>query len=111
VAAIVEGAAIASVLNALTTKTKIKTIVRIQATRYEFFMVCTSTLPEPLRISLSQALSTIRQARATANQAEDGRAESLVNQLAKLATMLENGLLIRDEFERMKAAVISKAGS
>jgi Short C-terminal domain len=99
------------VLNALTTKTKIKTIVRIQATRCEFFMLCTSTLPEALRISLSQALSTIRQARATANRPEDGRAESLVNQLAKLATMLENGLLTRDEFERMKAAVISKARS
>jgi Short C-terminal domain len=69
-------------------------------------------LPEALQISLSQALSTIRQARATASRPEDGRRpEFLVNQLAKLATMLENGLLTRDEFERMKAAVISAAGS
>ena len=64
VAGAVEGMTIAGVLNALTTKTKIRTVVRIQAAQCELFLLSTTTEPETLRIELSQALGAIRQARA-----------------------------------------------
>lgn len=71
---------------------------------------CSYAEREALRIELSRALGTICQARAgiTAH-ADDRPAASVVDQLGKLAVMLESGLLTREEFDRMKAAVIAKA--
>ena len=110
VAGAVEGMAIAAVLNALTTQTKIKTVIRVQATECELFLLCAYAEPEALRIELSRALGTIRQARAGITaRTEDRPAASVVDQLGKLAVMLENGLLTREEFNRMKAALIAKA--
>jgi len=110
VAGAVEGMAIATVLNVLTTQTAIKTIMRIQAAGCELFLLCTTAEPEALRIGLSRPLGAVRQARAAATAGTDGGvAASLVDQLGRLAAMLENGLLTREEFDRLKAALIAKA--
>jgi hypothetical protein len=61
-----EGMALASVLNALTTKTRITTIIRVQAAACELFLLWTQAPPEQLRIELSQPLGAIRAARAAA---------------------------------------------
>jgi hypothetical protein len=106
----VEGMAVAAVLNALTTKTTIRTVIRIQAAKCELFLLCTTAGPDALRIDLSRALGAIRQARPrTTARTDDGPGTSVVDQLGKLAAMLESGLLTREEFDRMKAAVIAKA--
>jgi hypothetical protein len=105
-----EGMAIAAVLNALTTTTRIKTVVHVQAAECELFLLCTNVGPEALRIKLSRALGAIRQARtAITARTDHGPAPSVVDQLGKLAAMLENGLLTREEFDRMKATLIAKA--
>jgi hypothetical protein len=39
---------------------------------------------------------------------DDGSAASVVDQLGELGAMLESGLLTREEFDRMKAAVVAK---
>jgi hypothetical protein len=110
VAGAVEGIAIAAVLNTLTARTTIKTVMRVQATDCELFLLCTTTEPDALRIALSRALSAIRQARTGITaRTDDTSATSLVDQLARLAAMLESGLLTREEFDRLKAAVIAKA--
>lgn len=110
VAGAVEGMAIATVLNALTTQTKIKTVIRVQATKCELFLLCSYAEREALRIELSKALGAIRQARARINARTDDRpTASVVDQLGKLAAMLENGLLTREEFDRMKATLITEA--
>jgi hypothetical protein len=63
-----------------------------------------------MRIGLSRALGAVRQARAGATaDTDDGLAASVVDQLGKLAAMLESGLLTREEFDRLKAALIAKA--
>ena len=49
----IEGMAIAAVLNAMTTRTAIKTVVRIQGTSCELFLLHTRLTPEQLRIELS----------------------------------------------------------
>jgi hypothetical protein len=107
----IEGIAIAAVLNGLTTRTSIKTVVRIQGTGCELFLLHTRVTPEQLRIELSRPLGAMRSMRA------DGVAEAIghqvparsavpVEELAKLAEMLEKGLLTREEFELMKAKLL-----
>ena len=108
--AAVEGMAIAAALNALTTRTSVKTVMRIQATACELFLLHTKLPPEQLRIEMSGPLTAIRAARAAGAAAqEQGRAarvSSPVEELAKLAAMLEKGLLTREEFNLMKAKLL-----
>lgn len=77
-----EGMAIAAVLNALTARTAITTIIRVQAGNCELFLLWTKTTPDQLRIELSKPLGAIRAARAAADQApaspaSPGRADAL----------------------------------
>ena len=106
----IEGMAIAAVLNAMTTRTSIKTIVRIQGTGCELFLLHTKMTPEQLRIEMSRTLGVIRAARAdeAAKPSPEARtvSPSPVEELAKLADMLEKGLLTREEFDLMKAKII-----
>jgi hypothetical protein len=108
-----EGMAIAAVLNALTTRTSIKTIMRIQATHCELFLLHTQTTPEQLRIGLSHPLGAIRAARAAASAGKNQQPmtatpPSPVEELTKLAGMLESGLLTREEFELMKSRILGR---
>ncbi len=66
--------------------------------------------PDALRIELSRAVGAIRQAQSgNTARTDDGPDTSVVDQLGRLAALLEIGLLTREEFERMKAAVRAKA--
>jgi hypothetical protein len=106
----IEGMAIAAALNAMTTRTSIKTVMRIQGTSSELFLLHTRLTPEQLRIEMSRTLGVIRAARAdeTAKPAFEARPvpQSPVEELAKLADMLEKGLLTREEFDLMKAKIL-----
>jgi Short C-terminal domain len=110
--AALEGMAIAAVLNTLTTRTSIKSIVRIQGMSCELFMLHTTVTPEQLRIGLSRPLAAIRTGHRpkVSGGSHQGppAAESSVAELAKLADMLEKGLLTRDEFDFMKAKLLGK---
>ena len=102
--------------------TQIKTVVRFETTKCELFVVVSHTEPDVLRMQLSRALWTIREAREAAGQpaaaggpdaADDDGAEatadgaaSVVDQLAKLASLLESGLLTREEFDRLKDGLL-----
>lgn len=107
----IEGMAIAAVLNAMTTRTSITTVVRIQATDCELFLLHTKLTPDRLRIEMSRTLSVIRAVRAGEAAARPS-SETLpvppspVEELAKLADMLEKGLLTREEFDLMKAKIL-----
>jgi hypothetical protein len=107
-----EGMAAAAILNALTTRTKIKTVVRVQASGAELFLLHPRTEPEPLRIELSRALGAVREAQAqrreSAPRQGHPRSGSLVEELSKLAGMLERGLLTREEFDHLKARLIAQ---
>jgi hypothetical protein len=112
----IEGMAIAAVLNALTTRTSMTTIVRIQATGCELFLLHTRLTPEQLRITMSHPLGAIRSARAAevAGGIQDQAhavSRSPVEELAKLADMLEKGLLTREEFDLMKGELLSPRSS
>jgi len=107
----IEGMAIASILNGLTSRTSIKTILRVQGTGLELFLLHPGMTPEKLRIELSRPLVAIRSARASSaprsiQEKEAARSASPIDELTKLADMLEKGLLTRDEFDLMKAKLI-----
>jgi hypothetical protein len=109
--AAVEGMAIAAILNALTTRTSVKTVVGIQGTDCELFLLHSRLTPEQLRIELSRPLGAIRLARAldAASGGQHGApagSAAPVQELAKLAEMLEKGLLTREEFDLMKAKLL-----
>ena|ERR1022692_296256 len=104
-----EGMAAAAVLNAITTRTSIKTIVRIQAANCELFFLHTKLAPEQLRIALSCPLGAIRSAQAATKPAIQESHSHIypIEELSKLASMLDNGLLTRDEFDRLKAKILA----
>jgi len=108
-----EGMAIAAVLNRLTARTSIKTVVRIQGTGCELFLLYTKATPDQLRIEMSRTLGTIRSARAAevaggAQQEARAASPSPVEELTKLADLLEKGLLTREEFDQMKAKLLGR---
>ena len=86
----------------------------------ELFVVDSQTEPDVLRMRLSPALWAIREAREAAGRpgaggapapgdapaAGAGGAASVVDQLAKLAGLLESGLLTREEFDRLKGGLL-----
>jgi len=85
--------ATAGVLNALTTRTSVKTVVRVRGTGCELFLLHIKSTPEQLRIEMSRPLGAIRSARAYAlpgaHHREPAGVSSPVEELTKLASMLE----------------------
>jgi hypothetical protein len=111
VAGALEGMAIAGVLNALTTRTSVTTIVRLQGKDSEMFFLHTTSAPEQLRMELSRALAAIRAANAgvpqgTAAAPPPAAPVSPVGELAELAGLLNAGLVTREEFEQLKAKIL-----
>jgi hypothetical protein len=108
----VESRAIAVALNALTTRTKIKTVLRLQASATELFFLNTATEPEQLRIQLSSSLGAIRRSRQAAENSSSHHsptvAISAVEELTRLASLLDSGLLTRNEFDVLKAQIIAR---
>lgn len=104
-----EGMAIAAVLNALTTRTTTTTVVRVQALDSELFLLETTLPPGQLRIRLSGPLGVIRAARAgDPADRQPVNAASPVEELTKLASMLDSGLLTREEFDTLKARLLNR---
>ena len=106
----IEGIGIASILNGLASRTSIETILRIQGTGFEIFLFYAKATPEQLRIELSRPLAAFRSVRAShavgaAPDQVSSKSTSPVDELIKLADMLEKGLLTRNEFDLMKAKI------
>ena len=93
--------------------TKTETIVRIRSADAELYFLQTEKSPDALRIELSEPLRAMGNARA--EQAGDSdepaklASESISDQLSKLASLLQQDLITRDEFEHLKAKLIAKS--
>jgi hypothetical protein len=91
---------------------RIETMVRLRGRDAEFFFLNTEISPDAMRIELSAPLTAITGAR-TARQSGSGppaerASESIPDQLSKLASLLADGVLSREEFEHLKAKVIAQ---
>lgn len=90
---------------------KIETNVRIRGHDAEYYFLNTQKRPEALQIELSVALRAIEKARAAQPANPDDGADSasqpISEQLSRLASLLQQGLITRDEFEHLKSRLIA----
>jgi Short C-terminal domain len=99
---------------AMASATRAKTVVRIRSQDAEYFFLNADKAPDALRIELSGPLTAIESARTArpvgrSEQPADRAPESILEQLSKLASLLADGVLSPEEFERLKAKVIARA--
>jgi hypothetical protein len=79
----------------------------VQGSDCELFLLSTKAEPKALRIQLSSSLGAIRIARSARSDIRP-RAP-LVEELSKLAAMLDSGLLTRNEFDQLKKKLIAES--
>jgi len=100
-----EGMAIASIINALTTRTTVKTVLRIESREAELFLLNSVHEPDALRVMLSPVFGRLK--RVARNQPVlPGESTDPVERLTRLAALVEKGLFTRAEFERLKARLL-----
>jgi hypothetical protein len=97
---------------AMVAATKTKTTVRLRSKDAEFFFLSTDKAEDAIRIALSGPLTAIERARTTrpggSGEPADRASDSIPDQLDKLASLLADGVLSPEEFERLKAKVIAQ---
>ena len=109
------GAVLFGLIGALigSASSKVETIVRIRSTDADLYFLATEKQPDGLRIDLAPVVAAIDAARAGprddagAAGAADVPSASIPDQLGKLASLLEHGTITRDEFEHLKAKLIT----
>lgn len=106
-----EGMAIASVLNALTTRTQVISVIAVLSTKYEGFFLCQQHTPEELRHYLAPVFLRARQlggqrsAEVDQGQPSSGPSD-LVETLERLVRLHQAGALTDDEFRQAKAQAL-----
>lgn len=104
-----QGMITSAVLNSLTTKTSITTVIRITVKAAEFVVVCRSKTPDQLSMEMSPVLGRIR-AREAAQRAVAYAPPDLTVQLAGLAQLHHSGALSDAEFAAAKARLLTGTG-
>jgi hypothetical protein len=98
---------------AMTSSNTVKTIVRLRSQEAEYFFLTTEKAADAVRIQLSGPLTAIERARITrpgaSGEPADRAPDSVPEQLSKLASLLADGVLSSEEFERLKAKVIAES--
>jgi hypothetical protein len=107
-----EGMLIASALNMLTTRTKVDTVICLRTRTAELFLHTSQETPDALRMRLSQVFNILRAQSASEATARNDRSQSgeqhIVDRLAKLADMLDKGLITREEFGSLKSELLAE---
>jgi hypothetical protein len=98
----------ASALNAMTSSTSIDTVIHLQTPSGELFLHYGQQTPEVLRRTLSPVFTKLRQGQPSGSSQGDASAAGVVDQLHKLAGLLDRGLLTPEEFAQLKADLLSE---
>jgi len=101
-----EGMIVASVLNSLTTKSSIQTIVRWEAQSLELFFFTSEATPADLRIRMSPVLGRVKSSQGVEAAPPIPDADP-VSQLERLATLRQQGVIDDEEFAELKRKIIS----
>ena len=101
-----EGMLVAAALSLLTTSTAVSTVVCLMTSSAELFLHTSSETPDDLRMRLSPVFSVLRQQETAQAAAQGNGGGSVVERLAKLASLLEKDLISREEFDRLKADLL-----
>jgi hypothetical protein len=97
----VEGMAIAAVLNSITTKSEIRSVIRWEAQTMEAFFFTDTATPGDLRIQFSPVLSRIKRSAPQLVRPDDP-----LDRLERLAKLHQEGSLSDEEFSAMKRQLI-----
>ena len=106
----IEGAAIATALNLITTRTRIETIVHFRSSRGELFLLNRKYTPQQLFMTLSPTITRIE----TAHQAllqPAAPARDAVAQLQDLNNLRATGSLSGEEFQYLKMNIMKSLNS
>jgi hypothetical protein len=104
----VEGMAIASALNALTTRHKIVTVIRVADSAHEGFFVSPSITPEDLRRNLSPVYVALKRHASVTDRAASAVAGDLVSKIERLAALHSAGSLTDEEFASAKRGLLNQ---
>jgi Short C-terminal domain len=105
----VEGMLAASVLNSLTSRTQINTILRLATPASEYIFLSHATEVAALRLALTPVQPRIRQAQVVLQSqppTATGTPLSVADELGKLAQLRDNGVLSDTEFASAKARLL-----
>lgn len=109
-----EGMAIASVLNALTTRTQVISVIAVLSAEYEGFFLCQQHSPDELRHYLAPVFLRARQLGQRSSDYEQGQspigAADFVATLERLASLHQAGVLTDEEFRQAKAQALGLGG-
>lgn len=100
------GMIVASVLNRLTTRTKIHTMIRYQARDIEAFFFHSLEAPDQLRIRLSGVLSRIR---LDTYPGPSSAPTDRLGALERLAKLRQDGIVTDEEFAEMKRQILGES--
>ena len=107
-----EGMLIASALNMLTTRTKVDTVICLRTRTAELFLHTSQEKPDALRMRLSRVFNILRAQSASEATVPNARSQpgedNVVDRLAKLADMLDKGLITSQEFAALKGKLLSE---
>jgi Short C-terminal domain len=108
-----EGMAIAALLNTLSAKTNINTVIHIETATGELFFHTSAMSSDALRMQLSPAFTRLRLARGEKADPEASIAKSsaasstdVIDQLARLADLRDRGAITEEEFKKLKADLL-----
>jgi hypothetical protein len=110
----IEGMALASILSAVTSRTRYQTLIAVSDHRFGVVAMSARTTPDSLRLSLAPVFSRVRQPHsevtnevpAAGVRAVEG--PGLAAELSQLADLHRAGALTDSEFEAAKARVIAR---
>jgi len=107
----VEGIAIAGLLNAITTRTSIVTVLMVADDAHEAFFVNATMVPEDLRRLLSPVFVRLRQYQPRPEpspaQTVSSSNNDIVSKLERLSELRNSGILTEQEFNSAKVALLT----
>ena len=106
-----EGALVASVLNRLTTRTSVNTLIAVTMRDSSMTLHTASATPAQLRLELAPALGRLAVRRHTSKDpvvaTAAAEASDPLDRLEKLAHLHATGMLSKEEFEKLKAKIVA----
>jgi hypothetical protein len=103
----VEGMIVASVLNALTRKSEIQSVIRWEARDLEVFLFTSTATPTELRVKLSPVIARIARELSPAEpRPAIGPSEDRLSKIERLGSLYKDGILSEEEFAALKREVL-----
>jgi hypothetical protein len=87
---------ISSVLNALTSSTKVDTVLRLQKPSAALCLLHDKLAPEALRVALSPVFTRLRRTEAQNAPPWSEAGDPIIDRLQKLADLLDRGAITQD---------------